>query len=44
MNATPSFSLTFDSNDTNQTLEDILNIPLAFTKNNRRIVIIFDEF
>ncbi len=44
VNGTPSFSLTFDSNDTNQTLEDILNIPLAFTKNNKKIVIIFDEF
>ena len=40
----PNFSLTFDSKDTNQTLEDVLNLPLAFTKNGKKIIIIFDEF
>jgi len=44
ISGTPNFSLSFDAKDTNQTLEDILNIPLSFVKNGKKIIIIFDEF
>ena len=41
---TPSFSLALNQEDKTKTLEDILNIPLAFTKNGTKIVVVFDEF
>ena len=44
MNGIPTFSLALSPDDTHQTLEDVLNIPLHFTKNGQKIVIVFDEF
>lgn len=44
VSGTPNFSLAFSPNETNQTLEDVLNIPLHFTKKGQKIVIVFDEF
>lgn len=40
----PNFSLALNSEDKIKTLEDVLNIPLAFAKNGQKIVVIFDEF
>lgn len=41
---TPSFSLALNQEDKIRTLEDILNIPLTFTKDGTKIVVVFDEF
>lgn len=41
---TSSFSLSLAQEDKTKTLEDILNIPLAFTKDGTKIVVVFDEF
>ncbi len=40
----PSFSLALNNEDRTKALEDVLNIPLAFTKDGQKIVVIFDEF
>ena len=44
VSGTPNFTLALSPDDTNQTLEDVLNIPIHFTKNGQKIVIVFDEF
>ena len=44
VSGTPNFSLAMTADDTHQTFEDVLNIPLAFIKNDKKIVIVFDEF
>ena len=44
VNGTPNFSLAMTANDADQTLEDVLNIALAFAKDSKKIVIVFDEF
>jgi len=41
---TASFSLSLAQEYRIKTLEDILNIPLAFTKDGTKIVVVFDEF
>ncbi len=43
-NGSPSFWLSLSQEDKVKTLEDILNIPLAFTKDGTKIVVVFDEF
>jgi hypothetical protein len=40
----PSFSLSLNNEDKIKTLEDVLNIPLSFAKDNTKVVIVFDEF
>ena len=40
----PNYSLALGSEDINRTLEEVLNIPLAFVKNGKKIVIVMDEF
>ncbi len=40
----PNFSLALGAEDSTKTLEDVLNIPYEFAKNNQKIVVIFDEF
>lgn len=44
MNGSPSFSLSLNQEDKIKALEDVLNIPLAFTKDGTKIVVVFDEF
>lgn len=44
VSGTPNFSLAISPDDTNKTLEDVLNIPIHFTKNGQKIIIVFDEF
>jgi len=39
-----SFSLALGGEDVDKTLEEVLNIPLAFAQNGIKIVIVFDEF
>lgn len=40
----PNFSLSFSGEDIDKTLEEVLDIPLAFVKDNKKIVVVFDEF
>ena len=40
----PNFSLAFGGEDINRTLEEVLNIPLNFIKDGKKIVIVMDEF
>ncbi|RDU51956.1 hypothetical protein CQA49_08950 [Helicobacter sp. MIT 00-7814] len=40
----PEFHLSFDSSDSMKTLEEVLDIPLHFAKEGKKIVIVFDEF
>ena len=40
----PSFSLALNNEDKLKTFEEVLNIPLSFTKDGIKIVIVFDEF
>ncbi len=44
INGTPNFSLSFNSDELNQTLEDVLNIPMAFTKGGKKVVIVLMNF
>lgn len=39
-----NFSLALGAEDITKTLEDVLNIPYEFAKNDQKIVVIFDEF
>ncbi len=43
-NGVPSFSLALNNEDKTKSLEEVLNIPLAFAKEGQKIVVIFDEF
>lgn len=40
----PSFSLALNAEDKTKALEDVLNIPLHYTKEGEKIVIVLDEF
>jgi len=44
VSGTPNFSLSFSQDEINQTLQDVLNIPLSFSKRGIKIVVVFDEF
>jgi len=44
MGGNPNFSLALSAEDIDKTLEDVLNIPMKFAKNGKKIVIVFDEF
>ncbi|MDD2384930.1 MAG: ATP-binding protein [Sulfurospirillaceae bacterium] len=43
-NGNPNFSLVLGGEDIDKTFEEVLNIPLSFVKNGKKIVIVFDEF
>lgn len=44
VSGSPNFSLALSGEDVSKTLEEVLNIPLSFANEGKKIVIVFDEF